>query len=61
MDKISGQFQTYLLIGETNTSWIMHGLLDFLTGPSQEAQVARSKYIFKIIPMLNVDGVINGW
>ncbi len=47
--------------GETNTSWIMHGLLDFLTGPTTDAQTARSKYIFKIVPMLNVDGVVNGW
>ena len=47
--------------GETNTSWILDGLLDFLTGSSPVAQMVRAKYVFKIVPMLNVDGVINGW
>jgi len=46
--------------GESNSSWIMKGLLDFLLGPSEEADLLRSMYIFKIIPMLNPDGVING-
>jgi len=46
--------------GESNSSWIMKGLLDFLLGPSAEAEFLRSKYLFKIIPMLNPDGVING-
>ena len=46
--------------GETNSSWIMHGLLDFLTGDSAEARLLRATYVFKIVPMLNVEGVING-
>ena len=28
--------------GETNGSWMMKGLLDFLTGPSADAKVERS-------------------
>ena len=46
--------------GESNASWIMQGLLDFLVGNSIEANTLRQYFIFKIIPMLNPDGVING-
>ena len=46
--------------GESNASWMMKGLIDFLVGDSLEAQVLREKFVFKIIPMLNPDGVING-
>lgn len=46
--------------GETPASWIMHGVLDFLTGPSACARELRDKFIFKIVPMLNPDGVIVG-
>lgn len=46
--------------GETNASWIMHGMLDYLTGDSEEAQKLRRLCVFKIVPMLNPDGVING-
>jgi len=46
--------------GETPSSWIMHGVLDFLTGPSATAHKLRDKFIFKIVPMLNPDGVIVG-
>ena len=37
-----------------------HGLIDFQTGDSTEAKVLREHFIFKLIPMLNPDGVING-
>ncbi|KAM6958777.1 cytosolic carboxypeptidase 1 [Aplochiton taeniatus] len=46
--------------GETNASWVMKGTLEFLMGTSPQAQSLRETYIFKIVPMLNPDGVING-
>uniref|UniRef100_A0A671SNN9 Cytosolic carboxypeptidase 1 n=1 Tax=Sinocyclocheilus anshuiensis TaxID=1608454 RepID=A0A671SNN9_9TELE len=46
--------------GETNSSWVMKGTLEYLMSCSPQAQRLRESYIFKIIPMLNPDGVING-
>jgi murein tripeptide amidase MpaA len=46
--------------GESVSSWMMKGVIDFLTGDTIEAQALRRLFIFKIIPMLNPDGVING-
>lgn len=46
--------------GETNASWVMKGTLEFLMGTSPLAASLREAYIFKIVPMLNPDGVING-
>ena len=46
--------------GESNSSWMMKGLIDFLVGDSLEARVLRDKFVFKIVPMINPDGVING-
>uniref|UniRef100_A0A3Q2CIK7 Cytosolic carboxypeptidase 1 n=1 Tax=Cyprinodon variegatus TaxID=28743 RepID=A0A3Q2CIK7_CYPVA len=46
--------------GETNASWVMKGTLEFLMGTSPLAVSLREAYIFKIVPMLNPDGVING-
>lgn len=38
----------------------MKGSLEFLCSDEPAAQALREVYIFKIIPMLNPDGVING-
>lgn len=38
----------------------MKGLLDYITGDTFVAKKLRHKFIFKIIPMLNPDGVIVG-
>lgn len=46
--------------GESNASWKMKGLIDFLTGPQLDAKILRDNFVFKIVPMLNPDGVING-
>jgi hypothetical protein len=46
--------------GETLASFILEGLINFLLGDSKEAEVLRSMYVFKIVPMLNPDGVIFG-
>jgi len=36
------------------------GTIDFLLSDKPIAQSLRELYIFKVIPMLNPDGVING-
>lgn len=47
--------------GETVGSWMMRGVLTFLTDPNnEEARILRENFVFKVIPMLNPDGVING-
>jgi murein tripeptide amidase MpaA len=46
--------------GESTSSWVMRGILNFLTGNSEQAIKLRDKYIFKIVPMLNPDGVALG-
>jgi murein tripeptide amidase MpaA len=39
---------------------MMKGMIDFLVGPTVEARMLRDNFIFKIVPMLNPDGVILG-
>eukprot|EP00397_Hematodinium_sp_SG-2012_P004645 GEMP01004657.1.p1 GENE.GEMP01004657.1~~GEMP01004657.1.p1 ORF type:complete len:972 (+),score=171.86 GEMP01004657.1:210-3125(+) len=46
--------------GETNSSMVAEGILDFLTSDSPEAEKLRQNFVWKVIPMLNPDGVING-
>jgi len=46
--------------GESNSSFMMKGVIDFLTSDAPEARVLRDKFVFKIVPMINVDGVVNG-
>ena len=47
--------------GESVGSWMMKGAIDFLTDEtSEEAEILRQNFVFKVIPMLNPDGVING-
>ena len=51
--------------GETGASWMIHGLIDTLLNPrdDEEKELVRNlkdHFEIYIIPMLNVDGVING-
>ncbi|XP_045147052.1 cytosolic carboxypeptidase 2 [Echinops telfairi] len=46
--------------GESNGSWIMKGFLDFILSNSPDAQLLRDIFVFKVVPMLNPDGVIVG-
>ena len=46
--------------GETNASWMIKYIIEMLLTADEIAVVLRSKFIFKIIPMLNPDGVIYG-
>ncbi|XP_048513203.1 cytosolic carboxypeptidase 1-like isoform X2 [Athalia rosae] len=46
--------------GESNASWVMHGTLEALIGNSIYANSLRDDYVFKVVPMLNIEGVVNG-
>lgn len=46
--------------GESQASWMMKGLIDYITGPDPGAKELRDVFIFKVVPMLNPDGVIVG-
>lgn len=60
------KYKKYIIIcsrvhpGEANASYIVQGFIKFITGMSEEAVELRRRYIFKIIPMTNPDGVIVG-
>jgi len=46
--------------GESNASWMMKGVIDYLVSDEPKSDFLRNNYVFKIIPMLNPDGVIVG-
>ena len=46
--------------GESNSNFAMKGMLDFLLSNNEKAAKLRATFIFKIVPMLNPDGVIYG-
>eukprot|EP00727_Mastigamoeba_balamuthi_P012860 m51a1_g8197 hypothetical protein (669) ;mRNA; f:8876-11783 len=45
---------------ETAASWIAKGLVDTLLGESPLAVALRAKFVFRVVPMLNPDGVVFG-
>ncbi|TNV86843.1 hypothetical protein FGO68_gene16193 [Halteria grandinella] len=46
--------------GETNSSHVLHEFLRFILSQDRVTNMLRDKLIFKIIPMINPDGVIVG-
>lgn len=46
--------------GETPSSYVCQGLIEFLVSAHPVAKVLREHVVFKIIPMLNPDGVYLG-
>jgi hypothetical protein len=46
--------------GETPASWMMKGMLDFLTSDCSQAKLLRQVFVIFIVPMLNPDGVTYG-
>ncbi|XP_028914984.1 cytosolic carboxypeptidase 2 isoform X2 [Ornithorhynchus anatinus] len=46
--------------GEPNGSWVMKGLLDFILSDAPDARLLRDAFLFKVVPMLNPDGVVVG-
>ncbi|KAF6780262.1 hypothetical protein AHF37_00266 [Paragonimus kellicotti] len=46
--------------GESNSSWVLQGLIDRLLSNDPDMVRLRGMFVFKIVPMLNPDGVICG-
>mmetsp|Transcript_116863 Transcript_116863/g.372041 ORF Transcript_116863/g.372041 Transcript_116863/m.372041 type:complete len:1310 (-) Transcript_116863:62-3991(-) len=46
--------------GEVVGSWSVQGFLKFILGPSAIARKLREAYVFHVVPMVNVDGVVHG-
>lgn len=46
--------------GETPASWMMKGMLDFLTSDTASAKLLRQIFVIFVVPILNPDGVVNG-
>ena len=46
--------------GEVNSSWVVKGISKFLLSDSKEVKKLQKNFIFKLVPMLNTDGVIYG-
>ncbi|XP_073993304.1 cytosolic carboxypeptidase-like protein 5 isoform X1 [Rhodnius prolixus] len=47
--------------GETPSSFVLNGMINYLmTSVDMPANILRKNYVFKIIPMLNPDGVFHG-
>lgn len=48
--------------GETPASHVLNGIWNFLTNErSEQAKVLRDNFVFKVVPMLNPDGVYRGY
>ncbi|VVC44703.1 Hypothetical protein CINCED_3A021105 [Cinara cedri] len=47
--------------GETPSSFVMNGLIKYLLSKDEHANILRQNFIFKLIPMLNPDGVAKGF
>ncbi|KAJ1525658.1 hypothetical protein ONE63_008876 [Megalurothrips usitatus] len=47
--------------GESNSSHVAQGTLDALLAPTGLGRALRAAHVFKVVPMLNVEGVVNGW
>ena len=46
--------------GEVTSSFMMEGIINTLLSKTDEANFLLKNYIFRIVPMVNVDGVVHG-
>jgi murein tripeptide amidase MpaA len=46
--------------GEVTSSFMVEGIINFLLSERPEAMFLMDHFYFKIVPMLNIDGVVHG-
>lgn len=46
--------------GEVTSSFMVEGVINYLLADNPKAKELLKRYVFKIVPMVNVDGVIHG-
>lgn len=46
--------------GESQSSFVAEGLINYLVSDEPESKEIRQKFVIKVIPMLNPDGVVLG-
>jgi murein tripeptide amidase MpaA len=47
--------------GESPGSSMLNGLIDFIVSDTEQANILCDNFVFKIIPLLNPDGVYRGY
>ena len=47
--------------GESNGSIVLHGLIEYLLSKKPFSQYLLDHFVFKIVPMVNIDGVVEGY
>lgn len=47
--------------GEVQSSFVLNGIVDFLLSDCQQSRLLLENYVFKIVPLLNPDGVSRGY
>ena len=47
--------------GEVQASHVLNGIVDFIFSKTEQASILLEKYVFKIIPLVNPDGVARGY
>lgn len=45
--------------GETNSSWVLKGVMQFLTSPCKEAIVLRDHFVWKLVSRLAICVVLH--
>ncbi|CDW91598.1 UNKNOWN [Stylonychia lemnae] len=47
--------------GEVQSSFVLNGIIDFLVSNTEQSKILLENYVFKVIPLLNPDGVYRGY
>lgn len=60
-DKPTVFFSARVHPGEVQSSHVLNGIVDCLMSKSAKAKILLDKFVFKIIPLINPDGVARGY